>query len=83
MMEIKMLRLAYLNGHKTTARKAGRHWMVGGDFVSKGANVQIAALHKDWANGGERWAWHKLKGCFLVFDDFMSNDQVAEQEALS
>jgi hypothetical protein len=78
-----MKRLAYLNGSPTTARKSGRRWLVGGDFPQKGDCIQIAALHKDWANGCERWAWHTLKGCFLRFDDFMTTGEIEAQQSLN
>lgn len=76
------IRLAYRNGIKTTAKKTGRAWLVGGDFVEKGISVQIAAWHKDRENGGGFWAWHRLSGCMLVFDDHMTDDQIAEQETI-
>lgn len=73
--------LAILNGHKTTAVKYGRKWMVGGDFPQKGDNVIIAAWHKDEENGGGFWAWHKLQGCFLRFNDFLTDSELNELEA--
>ena len=76
-------RLAILNGTLTTAKRIGRRWMVGGDFPEKTDSVIIAAQHKDHENGGSWWGWHKLKGCFLVFDDFMTDDEIAKQEALA
>lgn len=83
-MKIKkrLLHLALLNGVKTVAKKYGTRWMVGGDFDTKGS-VSIAALHKDVENGGSFWAWHKLRGCFLVFEDLMSDDEIAEQISLN
>lgn len=77
------IRLAILNGQKTKARKAGRHWLVGGDFVSKGDVVTIAMIYKDPVWGKSRWAWGKLKGCFLVLDDFMTGDEIEEQNKLN
>lgn len=74
--------LAILNGNKTTATKFGKRWMVGGDFTQKGDSVIIAAWHKDVENGGGFWAWHKLQGCFLIFNDFLSEDEKAEMESL-
>lgn len=74
--------LAILNGVNTTAVKVGRHWMVGGDFTQKGDSVIIAAWHKDIENGGGFWAWHKLQGCFLRFDDFMTDAELNQLEAL-
>lgn len=71
-----MKRLAYMNGHKTTACKVKGRWMVGGDFDNTGS---ITIASKDWEG---RWAWHKLMGCRLKFDDFMTDDEVAEQMVL-
>lgn len=82
MKKTTVTRIAFLNGEKTTARKAGRYWLVGGDFPQSGDKVTIAAKHSDWENGGRRWAWHTLKGCFLKFDDFMTDKEVNEQETL-
>lgn len=74
--------LAILNGNKTTAVKYGKKWMVGGDFPQKGNSVIIAAWHKDTENGGGFYAWHKLQGCFLRFDDFLTESEKAELGAL-
>ena len=76
---MKKQHLALLNGVKTTACKYGKRWMVGGDFPSKGDSVIIAALKKDEENGGSYWAWHKLRGAFLVFDDHMTDSEIQAQ----
>lgn len=76
------IRLALLNGVKTTAQKYGCRWMVGGDFPQPGDTVLIAALHKDVENGGQWWGWHKLRGSFLVFNDFMTDSEIAEQSTI-
>lgn len=75
-------RLALLNGNETHARKLGGRWLVGGDYPAPTDNVLIAALFKDWANGDTRWAWFKLNGSYLKFDDFMSPAEVDKNRAL-
>lgn len=82
-VKVKNIYLAYLNGQKTTAKKIGHRWLVGGDFVQPGDKVQIAAIYKDRVWGGSRWAWHTLKGCFLIFDDFMTDEEANEQAELN
>lgn len=77
------IRLAYLDGVKTTAKKVGRQWLVGGDFVQPGDKVQIAALFNDSVWGVKRWSWHTLKGCFLKFDDYLTEAEIAEMENLN
>jgi len=74
--------LAILNGVETTATKYGRKWLVGGDFPQKGDSVIIAAWHKDVENGGGFYAWHKLQGCFLRFNDFLTDSELKRMEAL-
>jgi len=67
---------ALLNGIETTARKRGGRWMVGGDFDTNGALIE---LERDG-----RPAWYALKGNRLVFQDWVSpNDRGRdlEQEA--
>jgi hypothetical protein len=71
-----MKRLAYMNGHKTTACKANGRWMVGGDFDTRGS-ITIASKDREGT-----WAWYKLMGCRLKFDDFMVEAEIAEQMAL-
>jgi hypothetical protein len=72
-----MKRLAFFNGIETTAQKVGGRWLVGGDVVESGS-VLIAA--QDWQG---RWAWHKLIGCRLKFDDFMTDAEVNKQAMLA
>lgn len=74
--------LAMLNGIKTTAKKFGRRWMVGGDFDIRGS-VSIIAWHKDNENGGGFYAWHKLRGAFLIYEDNASDTEIDEHLALS
>lgn len=74
--------LAFLNGVKTTAVRLGSRWMVGGDFPQKGDSVIIAAWHKDVENGRGYYAWHKLQGCFLRYDDHLTDNEIKELEKM-
>jgi hypothetical protein len=58
---------------ETTAKKSCGHWLVGGDYIAaypKGTTVLIRTKEK---NTG-RWAWYRLKGMFLKFQDFTGED---------
>jgi len=78
----ELTHLAIINGHKTTARKYGRKWMVGGDFPAGKNNISIVAWHKDKENGGGFWAWYALKGCFLIFQDHCDDNEIEEHTQL-
>ena len=57
---------AILNGTPCKARKMGRHWLVGGDFVSPGDLVSIV-IERDG-----RPAWYNLRGAVVRFSDWAS-----------
>jgi len=71
-------RIAILNGRKTTAKKVGGRWLVGGDVVSPGDSVSIAA--KRWDTG--EWMWHSLKGNRLTQEEVMTDAEIAENKNL-
>ena len=74
-------RPAYLNNQRTTARKMGGKWLVGGDVPQKGDHVAIAVKHPPMGTETEgRSAWHTLKGNRLKFDDYIENKELKEHE---
>ena len=74
-MTTSSTRLALLNGRETTAKKVGGVWFAGGDKVTAGDIVSVAA--KAFLSG--EWAWHKLKGSRLIFEDNMTAEEVRKQ----
>ena len=63
---------ALLNGSLVTARKSGRAWMVGGDYVQPGQSIQIMTMK------GVRPAWYSLRGAVLRFSDYASPREAQE-----
>jgi hypothetical protein len=54
---------------ETTAKRRGGKWLIGGDVTAaypKGTTFLIRC--KDKAT--QRWAWYKLQGMMLVFQDY-------------
>ena len=61
---------ALINGQPATARKNGKTWMVGGDFVQPGQSIQVMTTK----NGQP--AWYSLRGGVLRFSDFASKQEI-------
>lgn len=60
---------AILDGQKTTAKKVGGRWTVGGDFDTSGS-ISILMTRDG------RPAWFTLKGFVAKFSDYASEDEV-------
>lgn len=69
---------ARLNGRDTTAKKMGRTWLVGGDKIGKGDSASIA-IKKECGRSG----WYHLRGAVLVFEDYLTDDEILQQAKVS
>lgn len=72
-------RLALLGGEETTAQRINGEWFVGGDRVCFKDEILIAA--KEFKSG--KWAWHRLQGAVLTFNDFLTDEECGQQEYLN
>lgn len=64
---------ARLNGYECSAQRIKGRWMVGGDFLSKGASALVKLPYKKT----DRMAWFEIRGNRAVFQDFAAKPQVS------